>query len=365
MKILFTVEFYEPHKGGAQEVVKQIAERLKTKGHEVTVATSYLKNRKTNLINGVRIEQFKISGNNVRKIKGEKAEQERYKQLLLGDFDCVINYAAQNWTTDLCFPVLSKINCKKILVPCGYSGLNNPKYKKYFNELPEYLEKYDLLVHLSPSYQDKIFDDKAGFAKKSVIIPNGAAEEEFSSPCTVDIKNKLGLSTRYLIICVANHYKDKGHDFVIKAFRKIGRNDSSLVIIGANASIRGCYKNCLLKSKIFRNIILMNGNNRAEVLSAYKAADLFLFGSKVECAPLVLYESFASKTPFISTPVGNVPDYKDFVKIVNTPEEMAVAANFLLDHEEESKKIALAGYNLWKEKYTWDKIADEYEKIIK
>jgi glycogen synthase len=37
MKILHTVEFYSPSTGGAQEVVKQLSERMAEKGHVVTV----------------------------------------------------------------------------------------------------------------------------------------------------------------------------------------------------------------------------------------------------------------------------------------------------------------------------------------
>ena len=66
MKILHTVEFYEPFKGGAQEVVKQLSERMVAMGHDVTVATTKLKERKSKNINGVKIEEFDISGNEVR-----------------------------------------------------------------------------------------------------------------------------------------------------------------------------------------------------------------------------------------------------------------------------------------------------------
>ena len=54
LKILHTVELYSPSVGGMQEVVKQISERLVKKGHDVTVATTKLSNRKSKIINGVK-----------------------------------------------------------------------------------------------------------------------------------------------------------------------------------------------------------------------------------------------------------------------------------------------------------------------
>ena len=55
MKILHTVEFYHPSIGGMQEVVKQLSERLVLLGHDVTVATTKMSERKESCINGVKI----------------------------------------------------------------------------------------------------------------------------------------------------------------------------------------------------------------------------------------------------------------------------------------------------------------------
>jgi len=375
MKILFTVEFYEPRRGGAEEVVKQLAERLVKKGYEVSVATAFLPSRRAKNINGVKIEEFRISGNAVRGFAGEKLEIERYQEFLQSGFDTIVNYAAQIWTTDLAFLVLDKIRTKKIFVPCGYSALRDSAYKKYFQELPRYLKQYDKLVYMSANYQDKIFGDQVGTGDKTVIIPNGASAEEFLPEPAVDIKKQLGIKTEYLAICVANHYRDKGHAFVIEAFKKMERDDTTLLIIGNNPGntwlkkaaqfFAGCYKTCLLSSELYSKIKLMRGTDRAAVLSSYKHADLFLFGSKVECSPLVMYESFASKTVFITTPVGNVADHKDVILIIRSPEDMARSASHLLDYEKERSALAEKAFRLWRENYTWDKIVEQYEAMLK
>jgi len=152
------------------------------------------------------------------------------------------------------------------------------------------------------------------------------------------------------------------------------RKDATLLIIGNKFVSYGWrkwghfvldYLGCWLSSVFNKRIVLNNGKNREFVISAYKQADIFLFGSEVECAPLVMYESFASKTPFISTPVGNVPDYKNIVKIVKNENEMAGVSNYLLDNDEARKNVSKKAFSEWKEKYTWDKIAEEYEKLFK
>ena len=133
MKILHTVEFYTPSIGGAQEVVRQISERLVRQGHEVTVATTALSERNSEEFNSVKIAEFDISGNAVHGFHGEI---ERYQQFLLnGDFDIMMNYAAQQWSMDLVFPILDRIPYHKVMIPCGFSGLFDPAFDDYFAEM--------------------------------------------------------------------------------------------------------------------------------------------------------------------------------------------------------------------------------------
>lgn len=364
MKILLTVEFYEPAKGGAQEVIKQIAERLVKRGHEVTVATSYLPERKETEPNGVKIIPFRIKGNSVKGIAGEVKKYQDF--LRQNRFDLLMNYATQSWSTDLTFTVLDKIHSKKVLVPLGYSKLRDPRYQHYFEELPTYLKKYDKLVYPSASYRDKRFGDERGVSDKAIIIPNGAGEEFLANH--LGFKKKFGIQTPHLLLSVSNHYLTKGHNFIIDAFRKMARNDATLVIIGERPflySWYSCWPRCKAASIFNRRIKVLSRVPRPWVVSAYQEADLFLFGSRVECAPLVMYESFASKTPFITTEVGNVKDHAEALVIAHTPEEMAKKANDLFDNEPKRQSLGERGFEIWQRNHTWEKIVDQYENLFK
>ncbi len=372
MKILFTVEFYEPRKGGVEQVVKQLAEGLLKKGHQVSVATSYTSERNFTALNGVRVESFKLGGNLAKGFVGASDEQARYHQYLQGDFDVVINYAAQNWSTDLAFAVLSKIKAKKVLIPCGYSGLHNPIYQAYFAQLPAYLAQYDSLVYMSMSYQDKVFGDEHGVGAKAVYIPNGASADEFIPSDLYRFRERAHIRTKYLAITVANFYAAKGQRFVIKAIKKMRNKDVTLALIGELPTSKGVkklahiitgYLPCWIASLLNPRIKIISGKNRAEVISAYKNADLFLFGSRVECAPLVMYESFASKVSFITRPVGNVADHKEYLSIVQTPEEMAHIADRLLNDDALRHRSTQRAFELWDQEHRWERIVERYEQL--
>ena len=156
----------------------------------MTVATARLPERSGLQLNGVRIEEFAVSGNMVRGIKGEV---DRYREFVLnGGFDVVTCFAAQQWATDALLPILSQIHASKIFVPTGFSGLYLPEYKDYFEAMKSWLNQFDMNVFLSEDYRDINFARENG-VKNITIIPNGASEEEFLPEPSVDIRRKLGI----------------------------------------------------------------------------------------------------------------------------------------------------------------------------
>lgn len=361
MKILHTVEFYEPSKGGSEEVVRQISERLAKLGHDVTVATSFHPNRNWSELNGVKVKQFKIRGNQVKGITGEI---ENYCNFVVnGNFDITLNYNVQVWSTDLIFPILDKINGKKFLSPVGFSKLKNKKYSEYYHSIPFYLKKYDKLFYTSSNFQDKKYADEIGIGEKAIIIPNGANLGEFSNPIN-GFKEKFNINTKYLFISVSNHYFAKGHHFIIDAFKKLHNKDTTLVIIGEKPhghSWYSCFPYCKYSSLLNNRIKIFTNIPRELVVSAYHEADLFLFGSTIECAPLVMYECFASRTPFITRIAGNVLDHKELLYTVNTPDEMVKYIKTYLENPVSYFEKTSKAYHQFESIYNWDVITKLYE----
>ncbi|PTS95730.1 hypothetical protein DBR27_16840, partial [Flavobacterium sp. HMWF030] len=247
MRILHTVESYDPASHGMQQVVKQLSERLFKAGHSVTVATRFDPNRKSLNINGVEIVEFKISGKSVTGYNADELEIERYKYFLLNsDFDVITNFAAQQWATDIALPILNQIKAIKVFVPTGFSEFNNPKYSSYFELMKTWMKNYDMNVFLSDDYQDINFARENGI-NNIKIIPNGASEEEFVKDNSLDIRKKLGIPEDYfLILHVGSHTGLKGHSETIKIFKKTRIKKAVLLIVG-NSTHQGNKSSYLLK----------------------------------------------------------------------------------------------------------------------
>jgi glycosyltransferase involved in cell wall biosynthesis len=378
MRILHTVEFYPPCTGGAQEVVRQISERLARRGHEVTVATSTSPDRNAGAIDGVRIVEFAVSGNAVRGFRGEVG---RYQDFLRdGSFDVVLNYAAQQWATDLAFPILEQIAAAKVLVPCGFSGLYEPRYARYFAAMPDALRRYNLLVFHANSYRDADFARQQGIAHVRVI-PNGAAHDEFA-PVDATFRDRYGIAADApLFLTVGNHTGVKGHAEVLAAFRQLCVDKAVLLIIGSRSGRDGCSGACR-RTAWLRNLFSRDGKRillldppRPDVVAAFHAADLFLFASNVEYSPLVLFEAMASRTPFLSAPCGNAEEIvawggggvilpatrrRDGTVHV-AAETLARAAEQLFHDADRRRALAAQGHAAWLGRFTWEKLARDYE----
>jgi glycosyltransferase involved in cell wall biosynthesis len=169
----------------------------------------------------------------------------------------------------------------------------------------------------------------------------------------------------------------------MEAFRRARIGPCNLVIIGNILGSTGCLERCKIQAR-FTKLISLGQKNvllldppREDVVAAYDAADLFVFGSNIECSPIVLFEAAASGTPFVSTACGNAAEIARWTaagKILPTDRTpsglvrtsaraMAKAIEELLADKARLQQLRQAGIENWKSRFTWEKIALKYEEV--
>jgi glycosyltransferase involved in cell wall biosynthesis len=375
VRILHAVELYPPAVGGAQEVVRQVSERLTARGHDVTVATRADPRRE----GSPRVVEFNVGDNEVRGMTGDVDAYRRF--VLNGDWDVVMIYAAQQWTCDALLPVLDSIPGRVVLAPCGFSALRDPAYAGYFASLRERLLEFDGLIFHSDSYQDIEFARQAG-AERLHVIPNAADEREFGSlPERGAFRAAHGLADdEPLLLTVGGHTGLKGHAAAMATLR--ASEARTLAIVGNTPTGRGCLPQCRVRAAATRltgRRVLLLDPPRAQVLDAYADADLFVFCSMVEASPLVLFEAMAAGLPFVSVDVGNAAEIADWSGagvivpsqrredglVEVEPRAVASAVDALLADPERRAAMGAAGRRAWEERFTWDTVAAQYESVYR
>jgi glycosyltransferase involved in cell wall biosynthesis len=492
MRFLFCSEFYFPSVGGVQEVMRQIAERLVQSGHEVTVATTRLANRDFDRHNGVRIVEFGIAGNLVRGMDGELDRYRDFVRAFVGD--AIMIKAAQQWTFDALWPVLDEITCRKVFIPCGFSGLYEPTYREYFEALPDVLRKFDHLIFYAERYRDVDFARKHGISNFS-ILPNGASEIEFGVEPDREFRTRYGIpADSAVLLTVGSLTGVKGHRELLEAFVRLrterrhvtfimnGNAPPAPVVASKADHVAACNTNAGapiqpvqeqnlslygrlrriyqaeglpglhkrlawrarhygqrllslkravrklatiwseegwigIRMRLLRRIgprlegtglmrflpasareasnpisywkaealqlgqdrlLLTTDFDRLELVQAYMAADLFVFASNIEYSPLVLYETVAAGTPFLSVPVGNAeeiaawtgagiicPAEKDERGYTRaSPAVLAAQIANVIEDPARLSVLGKAGQDAWKERFTWAAITKRYETIL-
>lgn len=366
LKLLLTVEFYYPHIGGAEIVVQKIAEGMVKMGHSVTVATSKDPSRNFKELNGVVIEEFDVYGKYSTGLYG--TDIARYQDFLKdSEFDIIFNYAAQQWATDLAFPVVeyNKNKIKHVLAPCGYSALKDYhilrwiEFKDYFEKiLPTVIPLYDKVIYHSTNYKDYEYGKANGF-KNEFVIPNGVDLQEFNYEGANDFRIKYNIHTKFMLLCVANFIEGKGHLNLLHLFENLQRDDVTLVLIGKEGNEYDKIKNA---SDSMNNTVILKNILRIDTIKAFFSADIFIFASEIEAAPLVIYEAMAASLPFISTDVGNVKELTGGV--VSNISNFIFVINDFLNNEEKRKRIGEIGRSEILGKYNWEIIVKNYEQVF-
>ena len=390
MRILHTCHTYWPHADGVSVVMQRVSEGLAARGHDVTVATGPGAGPPTEVRNGVTIRRFDIAGNEALGYEGDTRTFTDFVTSFATDV--VLAYAAQICTTDLLLPLVPSLAAVTVLAACGYGGLHDPRYADYFAHLPARLRTFDAVVYHSGGYQDAAFAARHALTN-GVVIANGA-DPPPDSPAARSFRAAHGIRERRLLLCVGRVEANKGQDTVLEALAASRVTDAAAVFVCPEISryaagalrtpagplYRERWEARALAHRVARRLSgrpagrlswrLPHGNTvyvlaglpREDVLAAYGDADLFVFGSRVECAPLVILEAMAAGLPFVSTPVGNVPELAGGV-LVGDAGEMAAAVHRLVRHGGEWQQLARAGREAWSRDHRWEHIVEQYERL--
>lgn len=392
------------------EVVRQISERLAARGHEVIVATRSDSQRFTDTIHGVRVCSFDVEGKSASGIRGDIHGYQRF--IVECRPDVIVNFAAQQWATDLVFPLLESLPAKKVFVPTGFSALGDSSFRSYFESMRRWLHLYDASVFLSDDYRDIRFARDCGY-DRIALIPNGAAEEEFSPATTSGLRGEIGIpEEHFLAIHVAGYLSvAKGQLEALEIFSESVIRDATLLMVCPNFEqsfletltpreilragyhiLRGrglrAFLPLNLKLKIrryarrnhnFRRQIKFAALPRQKTVEAFQSAQLLLFPSWIECSPIVLFEAAASKTPFLVTDVGNAREIIQWTNggrllagrrlednegsvVANVQEGASMLSNL---HASVALReaMAYAAHAAWMSYFTWEKISSKYEEL--
>jgi glycosyltransferase involved in cell wall biosynthesis len=369
MRILHTGNTYHPSLDGVAEIVRHVSEILAQRGHDVHVATSAVGSKSSyENLRGVHVHRFPVKGNLT---LGMTGEVQRYRDFVRsGNWDILVNHCVAVWLTDAILDEIRDYPWPSILVTQGL-GLNNPGFEKYYLTLPRYLPSYHKWVRVSNVSEELSFANKFNIPVPPVIT-NGVDLKEWGLP-PLGVRQAWGVGRKLWIVNVSNHNPFKGHRTFFRLADRLPATGARITLIGGTYPMRkwglgrlgitgGCSYECRSRAILSRAVDLRMNLPRAQVTSAIKEADVLVSTSNWEANSVLLLESMAAGTPWVSFDVGSARENAGGI-VVNTMDEMGNAVTQLLKDPDRRRSLGREGRIRAKEKHDWVRVVDQYERL--
>lgn len=370
--ILLTTPTYPPFNSGLGNAVQQQAKFLVERGCRVVVAThGPHRGQREDPGSGAVVEEFNVCGADsiLQPLAGSTAEYVAF--LRDAAFDTVVLNAWQTWSTDLALRNLDAIRGRKFVyshcistnLMLRYqpvrSAIRYLAWRPYWFALARRMHQLDGLIFLSAGGVDSRFDDLELARRhriKIAYVPNAvspAARRLLDNP-------GAGPSDRSQCIAVGSFDRQKGHDFVLRAYAlSEARNKTPLKIFGQRFT-RFTERLHALASRLGLRpefVSFHEGVSGAALSEQYRKSYLLLSGSHTECQPLVVLDAMAAGTPFVARRAGSIPSLAGGVAVA-TEKTAARAIDTLLTDEAYWVRCSAEGASQARSTYHPDVVGD-------
>lgn len=256
-KILYVVHRYAPYPGGSENYVRDMAEETLRRGHDVVVFAGEHKN----MHNGVVVTSD--------------------PSIFQLHWDLVVVHGG-----DVAWQDNVLLQCKKIQAPVLFMLIipsESPTYK-YACENVEYIG--------CSTYEDWWYIRLHNYKSKAVSIRHGIDPK--ISLGTSGFRQKYGIETELMFLSCGGYWHNKRMKELVDLFNQVRRTDITLVTTGYDNRFGIKPED----SQYVKNLLI---EDREDVMSAIKEADLYIMHSNREGFGLVLLESMLNKTPWAAT----------------------------------------------------------------
>ena len=215
--------------------------------------------------------------------------------------------------------IASKLAGIKTTIITNHAGLFLPYKVKSFN-----IKLIDILRKTAIKKIDKYVSKRIAVSKatsvliqkeyslpkhKFEVIYNGVElkKHEISSDFST-LRETLGLAENdFILLCVANLFKEKGIDYLLKALPDILENNKDVkLLIAGDGPLRDDLRKLSAELNISDSVKLLgNIDNVEEFLAISK---IFVLPSLGEGLPFVILEAMAAGLPCVATNVGGIPE---------------------------------------------------------
>jgi glycosyltransferase involved in cell wall biosynthesis len=229
-------------------------------------------------------------------------------ELLFYDYDILIKCINSPLLLFLSF-VISKIRGKKFILWTGIWHHPATLFHKFFFPFVKFIYRHVDAIGVYGTHVKKYLLS-LGIDEKKIFIFQKAADNTLYNKIVsleqmLSLRHKLNIADRKVILYVGRLEEVKGIDYLIEAYRKLGRNDTTLILIG-----RGNYRERLehlaAAHGLNGNVLFMDYVDNDKLCTYYSIADVFILPSVTtktfkEPWGMVINEAMNQGCPIVTT----------------------------------------------------------------
>jgi len=360
IKLVILAAFYEPFMSGAEQMVKEVVERLGDK-YEIVLVTGRFDKKLAKYEKRDTFELYRVG-------IGHKA-LDKLLYIFLAPFKAKkfkpdITHAIMESYAGAAMVLLKYIYPKTKRILTLQSGDLDSEKKQAVS----YIRFFWRIIHRSPHIITAISSalakraENLGVKKENIFItPNGL---DFSNVPN-DIEK---VSER--VICVGRLSWEKAHKYTLKAWAKVLKEfpGAKLFFVGEGPEREDIEKR--IKEAKLENSVTLTGNlPHAQVLQELSKSEVFICPSLAEGLGNVFIEAQACGVTPIGTRVGGIPDViqheeNGLLIAPENSEEIAGAIIRLLTDKGLNAKLRAGGLKSSR-KFEWEKILEKIDSIYK
>jgi len=207
-----------------------------------------------------------------------------------------------------------------------------------------------------------VADDLVRFgARDAAVVPNGV------DLAGSDLAARHEGTPEPVVVAVGRIEHVKGFDLLVDAFATSALRDRARLVVVGDGSEAGALRRRVASAGLEDRVELPGRLDPADVAARLASADVVVVPSRADAAPLVVLEAWRSGTPLVATVRGGPPEIvTDGVDgVLVDPQDTAALAGAvlgLLDDPERAARIGAAGRQRV-EDFTWERVVDRYEDL--
>ena len=192
-----------------------------------------------------------------------------------------------------------------------------------------------------------------------------------------DVRSRLGLSSRPVVVCVSRLVPRKGQDILIRALPLVQQRipDAALLIVGGGPSLSRL-RSLAASLGVADDVVLTGSVPWEELPAFYDAGDVFAMpcrsrfaGLEVEGLGIVFLEASATGLPVVAGRSGGSPDavldgVTGHVVDGTSVAAVAVAVGDLLADPDRARAMGAAGREWVEKQWRWDILATRLRELL-